>query len=145
MFNTDHSNPQYLPKNLFQLFYSRIHIYKKKKVAKKSLYIYTHSTINSNSTPFYYPLIFHKRRSNTIAIFFSKPTIIDHRPPKRKKIPPPPPPHRINFQITGGQRSVRSFKYNFPDYFSGLDVGRSRNNVAVIDRHPVRDVHEIID
>lgn len=42
------------------------------------------------------------------------------------------------FQITGGQGSVRGFKYNFPDYLSGLDVGRSRNNVAVIDRLPVR-------
>lgn len=34
VFNADHSNPQYFCPNLFQLFYSRIHIYKKKKLRK---------------------------------------------------------------------------------------------------------------
>lgn len=131
VFNADHSNPQYFCPNLFQLFYSRIHIYKKKS-CEKILPFYTYPTTDSNATPF---CIEFSKRHPIRDIRSPFPFETDDRSSSRKEKKETPLLFPgINFRITGGQRSVPSFKYNFPDYFSGLDVGRSRNNVAVIDR-----------
>lgn len=117
----------------YSSYFIRVYTFiKNKKVAKKILPFYTYPTTDSNATPF---CIEFSKRHPIRDIRSPFPFETDDRSSSRKEkkeIPLLLP--GINFRITGGQRSVPSFKYNFPDYFSGLDVGRSRNNVAVIDR-----------
>lgn len=87
VFNADHSNPQYFCPNLFQLFYSRIHIYKTKKLRKK-YYPFTR-TLRQTRTQLPSVSNFPSdiRYATSDRRFLSKP-MIDHHPEKKKKKPP---------------------------------------------------------